>query len=259
MSSAVELNHIDYGGEGTPIVLLHGLFGSARNWGRAAELLNDSFHVYALDLRNHGESPHTPTHGTDEMVVDVLKWCDDHGIDSPLLIGHSMGGIAAMVAALEHPDRFACLGVVDIAPRQYETGHFGPFEALKMDFANFKTRAEIDEAMAEHVSDKSTRQFLQTNLKRRKEGGFRRIVNIDALEKADYGKIFQEKTFEPYSGRALFIRGGDSDYLIDEDEPKIRSLFPRSTVITIEGAGHWLHHTHAERFVDELTDWAKSG
>ncbi len=240
------LHHQHFGlpddGSGTPLVILHGLFGSLENWGSQARQLGAAHPVYALDLRNHGRSPHSERMDYPLMARDVLHTLDQLGLERVLLMGHSMGGKAAMQLALDAPQRVAKLLVVDIAPRSYPRQHDDIFNALReLDLAALASRQAADAAIVERVPDPSIRSFLLKNLQRNASGGFRWKMNLDALY-CEYENIaLQPHGDTPYRGPTLFIKGGLSDYIQRGDREAILRLFPTAGYKIIHGAGHWPH------------------
>ncbi|MCB1322520.1 MAG: alpha/beta fold hydrolase, partial [Leptospiraceae bacterium] len=134
------MQHNDHGGEGPPLLIFHGLFGSARNWTSIAKELTDCAHVYTFDFRNHGDSPHTDSHTIQDLGDDILYWIAEHKIQEPILLGHSMGGMAVAATALGHPEDIRAAIIVDIAPRHYAPHHQKEFAALKMDVSGYASR-----------------------------------------------------------------------------------------------------------------------
>jgi pimeloyl-ACP methyl ester carboxylesterase len=253
----MDLFHRDLGGRGTPIVILHGLFGSSRNWVAAGRALTRYGRVLALDLRNHGESGHAATHSLFDLMGDLEEWTARHLDREPVLLGHSMGGLAAMGYALTRPERARALIVVDVAPRGYAEGHEPELAALRLDISRFASRGEIDRAMEPLLPDPQKRQFLQMNAER-SGGGFRWRINRAALERATFSTDFSRVAGE-YRGDALFLIGGQSDYVREEDHTLIRRFFPAARLEVIARGGHWLHNdAPAElqqavgRFLEEL-------
>lgn len=235
-----------------PLLILHGLFGSSRNWTSAAKRLRESANldVYALDLRNHGSSPHADSHTLSDLREDVRRWMDRHvgGGAQSIVLGHSMGGVAAMAFALEYPERTRALIVVDIAPRSYAPHHDQEFAALSVRVDDASSRQVVDERMRAHVQTDMVRQFLQMNLDRLDGGGYRWKINVPVLKDAAFTSGI-ELGDRSYDGPTLFVRGGDSDYITDDDFDLIRERFPRARIETIAGHGHWLHYTAADEFL----------
>jgi len=248
------LAHRDFGGEGLPpLVILHGMLGSSRNWQSAGRDLAARFHVHALDLRNHGDSFHAREMSYPVMAADVLAWMDAHGLERAHLLGHSMGGKTAMRLAVDHPLRVGKLVVVDIAPKAYPRSHGMNFSAMhRLDLAALASRQEAEEQIAAEVPDWAMRKFLLTNLERRAEGrGFRWIINLEALTAAL--PVLEENFLHPderFDGDVLFVLGGRSRYFLPEDEPVTRAHFPYVVFETIAESGHNPHFDTRERFVD---------
>ena len=168
----MQLNYKVFG-EGDPIVILHGLFGSLDNWQTIAKRLADQFRVYIIDQRNHGKSPHSDTISYSVMAQDLKGFMETHGLNQSHVIGHSMGGKTALQFAVDFPAMVNKLVVVDISPRSYEGGHEMIFEALLgMEPADLRSRGEADEVLSKSIKEFGVRQFLLKNLARRKEGGF---------------------------------------------------------------------------------------
>lgn len=244
----MQLYHRDLGGQGRPIVILHGLFGSSKNWVSAGRALSPWGRVYALDQRNHGRSPHAPSHSLADLTADLGEWIGRHLAEPPVLIGHSMGGLAAMAFALQRPGRAGALVVVDIAPRVYPQRHEPQLRALGLDLSGFATRAQIDRALESLLPDPKERQFLLMSAERA-GAEFRWVLNRQALERAtfaqDFGRIPAASEFR---GPALFLLGGRSDHVRPEDLPEIRRRFPAARIETVPGADHWLHHSAPGEF-----------
>ena len=253
----MELASLDFGGRGRHILILHGLFGSSRNWAAAGRFLRTYGHAVALDCRNHGSSPHAPSHSLADLIADLTGYIERCCPEPPLLLGHSMGGLTAMGCALLYPGTVSGLVVVDIAPRAYSLEIEAELAALRIDPSGMKTRHEVDAAMAPLIPDRVLRQFLQLNLERR-DKGFRWRLNVPALEQATFAAELPALPGR-YEGRTLFVRGGASDYVPDNDLPLIARRFPRSTVETLPGADHWLHHSARPQFEAVLERFLREG
>ncbi len=238
------------GGGRRPLVILHGLLGSSRNWTTVGSHLTGDRRVFALDLRNHGASPHAPTHTYSEMVGDVIEWMDGRGLDRVDLLGHSMGGKAAMRLAMDYPDRVGALVIVDIAPRDnppYNQRAFGALNALPL--GEIGSRGEAETFLYERLRNRFFCQFLLTNLVRG-DKGFSWQVNLPVLtESLPHLAASPLEPGEVHAGPALFIRGGRSDFVRDEDEPVIRRHFPDVRIESIEDSGHNPHIEQREEFV----------
>jgi esterase len=250
--SALDLACDEFGGAGPPVLVLHGLLGSARNWTGAAKALAETHRVFALDLRNHGRSPWAETMSFDEMAGDVAAFIDRHELSPAAIIGHSLGGKVAMRLALIRSDLIGRLVVVDVAPVAY-THSFAPFVAAmrEIDLAALERRADADLALARTIGDPAVRSFLLQNLVKT-DNGFVWRVNLKALA-ANMPELlgFPAPDDEAaYQGPTLFVAGGRSPYIQVEHRPRIMRLFPAAEHGVIEGAGHWVH---AERPAEFLT------
>lgn len=230
-------------GQGNPVIILHGLFGFSDNWQTIAKGLADSHLVVTPDLRNHGRSPHVASHSYPEMAEDLKVFMETHWMFSAALIGHSMGGKVAMQLALSHPDMVERLVVVDIAPDRAEDNHSHIFDALLgMDLSKMKTRQEAEAYLSERISEVGTRQFLLKNITREDDGTFTWKMNLPVLwEHFDDILAPVHPDASVFDKPTLFVRGSRSDYIKDDDLPFIKSLFPQAKLITVEGAGHWVH------------------
>jgi esterase len=238
------------------VVLLHGLFGSSENWHSIAMRLAATFHVFALDHRNHGQSPHSAEMDYPVMAADVDRFFASRGVASARVIGHSMGGKTAMQLALHFPQRVQKLVVADMAPRAYAPAHDKIFAALlALDLPSFQTRAQIEEALAPEIPNPVLRRFLLKNLGRAPAGGFCWKINLRDIAE-NYWRLREPVAGEaPFAGPVLFIRGGKSKYVQPEDEPLIREWFPAATLQTIQEAGHWVHADQPEEFLQLLLDF----
>ncbi|MBD3894269.1 alpha/beta fold hydrolase [Halomonas sp. ML-15] len=252
---SVELHAIDTGGEGTPLVVVHGLMGSADNWRSHVKQWHRKRRVVAVDLRNHGRSPHAPGMRYAEMAGDLLACLDRLGIQRCHLLGHSMGGKVVMTLARQHPERVASLIVADIAAVRYGHGHDEIFAALHHVEAHTPSnRREVDALLAEHIEEKGTRLFLATNLERDSDGRLGWRLGLEHIE-AGYDAIRDLPDGEgAYAGPSLILRGSRSSYVTDEMLSGLRELLPRAEVVTLE-AGHWLHAEAPTEFQAAVNDF----
>jgi pimeloyl-ACP methyl ester carboxylesterase len=253
------LAHRDFGGEGLPpLIVLHGMLGSSRNWQSAGRDLASRFHVHALDLRNHGDSFHAREMSYPVMAADVIAWMDAHGIERAHFIGHSMGGKTAMRLAVDHPLRVGRLVVVDIAPKAYPRSHGLNFAAMNgLDLTTLSSRQEAEERLAADVTDWGMRKFLLTNLERGPHGKeFRWVINLPALTEAL--PVLEANFLAPgerFDGDVLFVLGCRSRYFLPEDERVTREHFPYVSFATIAESGHNPHFESRERFVEIVSQF----
>jgi esterase len=248
--------HFKESGRGRAVVLLHGLFGSSDNWHLVALRLAQSFRVFAVDQRNHGQSPHSDAMNYSFMAADVDEFMVSRGIENTSVIGHSMGGKTAMQFALQFPNRAEKLIVADKAPRAYVPAHEKIFTALlALDLKSFSGRQEIEDALAPEIPDLVLRRFLLKNLGRNPAGEFFWKINLCGIA-GNYLQLRESlSTPVPFSKPTLFIRGGKSNYINPEDEPLIRELFPKSEIQTIAGAAHWVHADRPEEFLKRVSEF----
>ncbi|MEO1253414.1 MAG: alpha/beta fold hydrolase [Bacteroidota bacterium] len=229
-------------GEGFPLIIMHGVFGSSDNWQTLGKVFSEHFKVYLVDLRNHGNSPHSEEFDYNVMANDVLELMKDEGLDQAHILGHSMGGKVAMHLATQHAEKVEKLIVVDIAPKHYPPHHQQIFEGFKsVDLANLENRKDADVQMAQVISNMGVRQFILKNLERKKDGSFGWKLNVDTIEQAieSVGEGMENNV--SFEGDTLFIAGGKSDYIVDSDHELIKKHFPKTEIISIAGAGHWVH------------------
>lgn len=248
-----------------PLLLLHGLLGSGRNWQTAAADLAAAAggrSVHALDLRNHGKSPWHPVMTYQAMAADVLAWLDARQLGPVDLMGHSMGGKVAMLLACRHPGRVRRLVVVDIAPKSYLShGHRAEFAALnELRLDTLQSRGEAEMKFEGRVPDWGMRKFLTTNLERDPAGAWRWTVNLPVLTAAL--PEVEANPLDPadaFAGPALFVRGGKSRYVAETDHAAIASVFPASRITTIAAAGHNPHMETRAEFSAEVSAFLAGG
>ncbi|MCC5921167.1 MAG: alpha/beta fold hydrolase [Cyclobacteriaceae bacterium] len=245
-------------GEGRPVVILHGLFGSSDNWLTIGKELANDYKVYLVDQRNHGQSPHSDTWNYEAMVEDLKKFLADEVEGKPILVGHSMGGKVVMNFVCQYPDLYDAFVVVDISPREYPVHHDGILEGLcDMKLEEISSRREADEALASAVPQKGVRQFLLKNLGRDGDQ-FKWKINLEVIkhniEIVTKGLDKDQKS----SAKALFIGGENSDYIQDEDKELIKKHFENAHIIHIKNAGHWVHAEQPEVFLESLSYFLKN-
>jgi pimeloyl-ACP methyl ester carboxylesterase len=249
--------HYEHCGSGPPVIILHGLFGSVRNWRSVARRLSESFSVYVVDMRNHGKSPRAAAMGYDVLAADVAFLIRNLGLGDATIIGHSMGGKAAMTLALHHPQLLAKLVVVDIAPSSYGDRYQDLIgELLDLDLSSIGDRRAADRCLKTAIPDDGMRLFLLQSLVFEGGRAQRWELNLPVLRDAIPEIVGDELaglelTFD---GAAYFIRGGMSERVAAGDLPTIRRLFPHARIKTIDGAGHWPHIDKPKAFLAVLTE-----
>ncbi|MBX3735349.1 MAG: alpha/beta fold hydrolase [Candidatus Didemnitutus sp.] len=251
--SSVELFSVDLGGAGhPPMLVLHGLLGSSRNWQTTGRDLAAHFHVIALDARNHGRSPHADAMSYELMMEDVLAWMDAHALPAATIVGHSMGGKIAMLLACRHAARVQRLVVVDVAPRDYSwQGHRAEFMAMnELNLANLQSRQEAEMRFEARVPDLGMRKFLTTNLVRTDAGEWAWAINLPVLTR-ELPQLEKDAltSADRYEGPTQFILGGRSRYVQESDHEAIRGHFPRVQLTTIPESGHNPHMDARAAFV----------
>lgn len=246
------LNTIRHGapGAGPPLLIAHGLFGSARNWGAVARRLAADREVVAVDMRNHGQSDWRDSHAYPDLAADLAEVIDDLGGTADVL-GHSMGGKAAMALALDAPRAVRRLVVADIAPVPYDHGQMEYIRAMQaVDLSAVEKRSDVTKQLARHVDDPVLQGFFTQALDLKARAW---TLNLDVLE-AEMPKILGWPEIDGrFDGPALFLAGGDSDYVTASERPAIRALFPKARFAKIPGAGHWLHAQKPEAFADTVS------
>ncbi|MEM1215193.1 MAG: alpha/beta fold hydrolase [Bacteroidota bacterium] len=246
----MELNFKTFG-QGPPLVILHGLFGTLDNWQTLAKRWATDYTVVLVDQRNHGRSPHLPVHDYPRMAEDLKAFLDRNWMYKVHLLGHSMGGKTAMQFALQHPEMVEKLVVVDITPKAYTGGHEVILEALRtLPIDEVTDRKMADAFLAQNIAEVGIRQFLLKNLMREKTGGYRWKMNLPVLLEyypAILANIDSEETFDEPT---LFIRGARSHYVQDSDWSGVLAYFPTAQLATVAAAGHWVHAEQPGKLFD---------
>jgi esterase len=235
-------------GQGDPLIILHGLFGSSDNWYTLAKVFAQHYTVYTVDQRNHGQSPQSAQFDYGLLTEDLKEFIEEHSIDRPVVLGHSMGGKAAMNLAVKYSDHLSNLIVVDIVPKQYPVHHDAILDGLKaISLETLTSRADADKALSGFVPEPDVRQFLLKNLSRKTGGGFEWKINLDAIDRnieaMGVGIISPGK----YDGPALFVKGKKSNYYKEGDEALIQSIFPNAEFATLD-TGHWVQAEDPDGF-----------
>ncbi|WP_281226830.1 alpha/beta fold hydrolase [Flavobacterium aquiphilum] len=246
-------------GSGKPLVIIHGFLGMSDNWKTlGSQFAADGFQVHMLDLRNHGRSFHSEEFSYEDMVQDVFDYCQENGLESIDVIGHSMGGKTAMLLATSYPDLVNRLVVADIGPKFYAPHHQDILAGLNaVDFSVKPSRNEVEEIMKNYIPDFGTRQFLMKSLYWQEPGQLAFRFNLDVFNRKieEIGKALGSGlTFDKPT---LFIRGGNSNYILDNDFDGIKEHFPSSEVVTIPNVGHWLHAEDPAMFYELVSTFLK--
>jgi esterase len=237
-------------GQGKPLIILHGLFGSSDNWFSLAKVFAEHFTVYLVDQRNHGQSPQSDNFDYRLLTEDLAGFIHEHHLEKSHIIGHSMGGKTAMNYAVKYPDKLDRLIVVDIAPKEYPVHHDHILEGLhEIDLQTLTSRNEADRLLSRQVPEPDVRQFLLKNLARTTEGKFEWRVNIHAIDRhiEDIGAGIQYQG--KFTGPTLFIKGERSNYYAPGDDENILSIFPAAQFVTLN-TGHWVQAEDPKAFAE---------
>lgn len=254
-------------GQGQPLVILHGLYGSSDNWLSHAKQLSDRYQVHLIDQRNHGKSPHSDEHNYTAMEGDLWQYFQDNQIERAVIMGHSMGGKTAMFFALAHPESVSALIVVDMSPKSYDSledaktlYHKEIFKGLRsLEPGKLKTRTQAEEQLSEYIDQPRIRKFLLKNLQRKSDDkSFYWMLNLEGLyssldnilEGIDPDMVSPVTAFP-----VIFIKGEKSGYIDQEAIPIIRAIFPYAEIETIENAGHWLHAEQPDAFMNAVNNF----
>jgi pimeloyl-ACP methyl ester carboxylesterase len=234
-------------GQGQPLIILHGLFGSSDNWYSHAKTFAPFFKVYLVDQRNHGQSPHSEEFNYKALTLDLEEFIKEHAIENPVILGHSMGGKTAMNFAVKNPDKLDKLIVVDIVPKYYPVHHDQILEGLEaIDLKAVQSRNEADKILSNYVPEPDVRQFLLKNLSRN-ENGFEWKINIAGIDK-NIEQIGAGLEYPgTYDGPSLFIKGAKSNYYKPGDEETIKKIFTQAKIETID-TGHWVQAENPQEF-----------
>lgn len=244
---------------GSPLIILHGVFGSLDNWATVSKAIADTgYSVYLVDQRNHGRSPHSDEFTYEAMAADLAEFIKDHKLEKPILVGHSMGGKTVMQYAETYPGTYDKLAIVDIGPKAYPTHHQQLIEGLNaLPLSKIEDRQHADSLFSTYEPNVGVRQFLLKNLYRTDAGGYSWRFNLPIITElqANVGQeiIKQRLVTEP----TLFIKGALSGYVKDQDWEGIQAMFPNAELVTIPKSGHWVHAEQPKLFVEALTNFLK--
>lgn len=249
--------HYRTAGEGRPLVIVHGLFGSGDNWQTLAGKF-PGWRVYLPDLRNHGSSPWFDSFSLADLAADLGAFAEELHLGSCPWVGHSLGGKAVMELALSEPTRVTGMAVLDMAPRESEARYSGFVPSLlALDLGSVSSRSDAQSRLEAVIPDKPTLQFLLKSLvpDEARPGRLRWRLNLESLDK-NYAEIWKAvRGDRVWNGPAFFLHGGASDYVNPGDEVLIRRLFPRARIEAVAGAGHWLHAEKPAEVVKALNLW----
>ncbi|NOR87046.1 MAG: alpha/beta fold hydrolase [Bacteroidales bacterium] len=248
-------------GQGKPLIILHGLFGISDNWVSFAKKIAElGYEVFIPDQRNHGQSPHSPAFNYLALVDDLFEFIDEHELEDASILGHSMGGKVAMRFALENPHYLSKLIVVDISLRAYQARphHKNVIKAMKnVDFSIIKSRKEVEDILQQNIADPRIRLFVMKNLHRVSQHEFEWRLYLDGIND-NLDQMFDGiEVPDAFEKPSLFIRGGASDYVMDQDIEPINQAFPNNKLYTIPNATHWVHAEAPALFYQYVSEFLK--
>lgn len=245
-------------GQGQPLIILHGLLGSSDNWFTLAKKFSESYSVYLIDQRNHGQSPHSDEFDYKVMTEDLEEFIHDNGIQKPHIIGHSMGGKTAMNFAVKNPDQVDKLIIVDIVPKTYFVKHDSLIDGMEaIPLASITNRTEAESILSEYEDDQAVRQFLLKNLSRDGNGKFFWKVNLPVLSK-NLQLIGADLQYEGIFGKpSLFVYGKKSDYFKPGDDKLIQNRFTKAKFVTLD-TGHWVQAEKPQEFAEVVLQFLNS-
>jgi pimeloyl-ACP methyl ester carboxylesterase len=236
-------------GEGHPLIILHGLFGSLDNWMTLAKKWSEKYEVWIVDQRNHGQSPHSDDFDYQLMAEDLKDLIEEHSIEKPIVLGHSMGGKTAMEFAVNNPDSLAKLLVVDIAPVSYQVHHYDIIEALEsVDLNKVQSRKDAEEHLQKKIKEFGVRQFLLKNLYRKAKNEYAWRFNLPVIKKQIVPISEWSISDKSYNGDTLFVSGEKSAYILPEYGAEIAGKFPNYELEEIANSGHWIHAEAPDEF-----------
>tara|TARA_A100000164_G_scaffold363354_1_gene380263 strand:+ start:723 stop:1508 length:786 start_codon:yes stop_codon:yes gene_type:complete len=245
------------GSSGVDLLILHGFLGMGDNWKtHAKSLVKIGYKVHLLDQRNHGRSFWDDTFNYSLMAEDIVNYCKYYNLKKVLALGHSMGGKILMHLACNYPEFIKAFVVADIAPKSYKASHQNILNGLSnLDFSKIKSRLLADQELSKYVQDSITRQFLLKNLYWASPGKLSLRINIDVLKYKNeiIGEGLKPDLYSTH--KCLFIKGGNSDYILDRDQSLIKKHFPNAEQILIPGVGHWLHTENPKIFFEIISQW----
>ena len=236
-------------GKGQPLLILHGLFGMLDNWITLGKRYAEHFEVYLIDQRNHGKSDHCNEFTFEDLADDLKEFIDDHHLRGAMMLGHSMGGKTLIEFAHNHAYFIDKMVIADIGPKKaYVTGHLRIIDAMdQLNLENLKSRKEAEEALKDPIPNLAIRQFLLKNLYWKTKDKLAWKFNLKVI-KQNFDEVLTDMSDYKINVPTLFLKGGDSDYILPEDEGPIVEQFPNSQIITIPNAGHWLHAEQQDEF-----------
>lgn len=243
-------------GNGQPLIILHGLFGQSDNWNTLAkQFAEKSFRVFTIDQRNHGLSPHSEVWNYEAMADDLMEFINEHALQSPILLGHSMGAKTVMFFEKKFPNVASKLIIADMSAREYPPHHADVLKALNaVDFSTIKTRKEAEALMNEHITDFGTKQFLLKNIYWKENDLMDWRFNLNVISK-NYNNILVGVPLYTSQTETLIIKGEKSHYIEQNDLQNFKTRFPNFKLEVISGAGHWVHAEKPKEFFEVVLNF----
>jgi pimeloyl-ACP methyl ester carboxylesterase len=248
----MKLLHSEIFGDKTPMMIIHGYFGMGENWKTMAKRFSEHYQVHLVDLRNHGNSFHTDSFSYELMVEDLVHYIHHHQLEKVTIIGHSMGGKSTMLLAATYPELIDRLVIVDIAPKFYPPHHQDIIDALiDVDFDKVTSRKDVEKVLSQHLNNPVVVSFFLKSLYRNEDGNYSFRFNLDSLTKNNFevGKVMLQENIR-FEKPTLFVRGEDSDYIMQEDYQLIEKHFTAVNIQSIPKSGHWLHVEKPNEFYE---------
>lgn len=252
----MQILHSTILGTGQPFVILHGYFGMSDNWKSLGTKFAENFEVYLVDQRNHGRSFHTDDFDYELMVEDLHTYMQHHHLENAILLGHSMGGKVAMQFAVTYPELVDKLIVADISPKFYTPHHENILAGLNaVNFLLHNTRKKVEDVLSIYIKEEGILQFLLKNVYWRSKGELAFRFNLQSLieHNSEVGEAIP--SFTHFEGKTLFLKGENSNYVLEGDYALIATHFPNSKIVSVKNAGHWLHAENPTQFYDEVINF----
>lgn len=245
-----------YGDNAKQLLIFHGLFGQGDNFATLAKQFSEFYTVHTIDLRNHGRSFHSDKIDFELMNEDILHYLNHYQIQECYLLGHSLGGRSVIEFSYQFPERVEKLVVVDMAPKAYPPHHQGIIKALNsVDFDTVAKRSDVEEILKQYIPDMGTRQFLLKNVYVKEDGRYGFRFNLKALTDSYLELVGENLGNGVFAKPTLFLRGENSNYIMDEDFDLIYRHFPKAVIQTVPNAGHWVHAESPNVFFDNVVEF----
>ncbi len=252
----MELLHSKILGEGYPLLILHGYFGMGDNWKSLGNKFAENFEVHLIDQRNHGRSFHSDEFDYELLVEDLYNYILHYNLEKVHLLGHSMGGKVVMLFAVTYPELVDKLIIADIGPKYFKPHHQNILAALNaVNFSIQNTRNKIEDVLKIYISEPGILQFLLKNVFRKTKNQLAFRFNLQSLTENNSEVGAALPSFTHFDGETLFLKGENSNYILEEDISLITAHFSNSKIVTVKNAGHWLHAENPTQFYHEVVSF----